>query len=45
MDIVVVLIPIALALGAVFAVLFTLAARGGQFEDLDDPPTRMLQED
>ncbi len=45
MDIVIVLIPIALALGAAFAVLFAIAARNGQFEDLDDPATRMLQED
>lgn len=45
MDIVIVLIPIALALGAAFVVLFGFAARDGQFEDLDDPATRMLQED
>ncbi len=45
MDILLILIPIALALGAVFAVLFVLAARSGQFEDLDDPATRVLQDD
>ncbi|MFT6146538.1 MAG: cbb3-type cytochrome oxidase maturation protein [Myxococcota bacterium] len=45
MDIIIVLIPIALALGTVFAVLFAAAAHNGQFEDLDDPATRMLQED
>ena len=45
MDIVVVLIPVALALGAAFAVLFIQAARTGQFEDLDDPATRILHED
>lgn len=45
MDIVIVLIPIALALGALFAALFIGAARAGQFEDLDDPATRILHED
>ena len=45
MDILLILIPIALVLGAVFATLFVLAARGGQFEDLDDPAVRMLQDD
>ena len=45
MDILVILIPIALTLGALFAVLFWYAARDGQFEDLDDPPVRMLADD
>ena len=45
MDILILLIPIALALGGVFLVLFLLAARAGQFEDLDDPALRMLQDD
>ena len=45
MDILIVLIPVAIALGSVFAVLFVLAARTGQFEDLDDPAVRMLQDD
>jgi cbb3-type cytochrome oxidase maturation protein len=44
MDIVIVLLPIALGLGALFAMLFVLAARAGQFDDLDDPPQRMLEE-
>lgn len=39
------LIPIALSLGAVFAWLFLKAARSGQFDDLDDPPRRMLDDD
>jgi cbb3-type cytochrome oxidase maturation protein len=38
------LLPIALLLGGIFAVLFVKAARDGQFEDLDDPPKRMLQD-
>jgi cbb3-type cytochrome oxidase maturation protein len=38
------LLPIALTLGAVFAGMFLYAARSGQFDDLDDPPERMLRE-
>ncbi|MCB9671809.1 MAG: cbb3-type cytochrome oxidase assembly protein CcoS [Alphaproteobacteria bacterium] len=45
MDILLVLMPVALLLGAVFAWLFVRAARSGQFEDLDDPAIRMLQDD
>lgn len=45
MDILLILIPIALVLGAGFAVLFVLAARSGQFDDLDDPPIRVLHDD
>lgn len=36
------LLPVAVGLGALFAVLFVVAARNGQFDDLDDPPQRML---
>ncbi|RMH12410.1 MAG: cbb3-type cytochrome oxidase assembly protein CcoS [Gemmatimonadetes bacterium] len=35
----------ALLLGGVFAVIFLVAARAGQFDDLDDPPERILRED
>lgn len=45
MDVIVVLIPVALLLGGLFAVLFVLSVRGGQFDDLDDPPLRALQDD
>jgi cbb3-type cytochrome oxidase maturation protein len=38
------LLPIAVALGAVFAILFVLAVRSGQFDDLDDPPERILHD-
>jgi len=38
------LLPIAILLGAVFAVLFVLAVRAGQFDDLDDPPERILHD-
>jgi cbb3-type cytochrome oxidase maturation protein len=39
------LLPIALLLGGTFAVLFVVAARKGQFDDLDDPPRRILHDD
>lgn len=45
MDVIVVLIPVALVLGGAFAVLFVLSVRDGQFDDLDDPPLRALQDD
>ncbi len=38
------LLPIALLLGAIFAFLFVKAVRSGQFDDLDDPPERMLHD-
>jgi cbb3-type cytochrome oxidase maturation protein len=38
------LIPLALVLGGIFAVLFILAVRDGQFDDLDDPPERILHD-
>ncbi|MEN0064731.1 MAG: cbb3-type cytochrome oxidase assembly protein CcoS [Myxococcota bacterium] len=44
MDIIVILLPLAVLLGAVFAGLFVVAARQGQFDDLDDPPERILHD-
>ncbi len=40
-----ILLPVVLVLGAVFVWLFVTAVSHGQFDDLDDPPTRMLQDD
>lgn len=45
MDALFFLVPLALALGASFAVAFLWAAQGGQFDDLDDPPERILHDD
>lgn len=45
MNILVILLPLALCLGGLFAWLFIRAAAGGQFEDLDDPPLRILSDD
>lgn len=44
MDIIFLLLPVAVGLGALFAFLFLRAARAGQFDDLDDPPQRMLRD-
>ncbi len=40
-----ILIPAALLLGGIFLALFVAAARRGQFDDLDDPPERILHDD
>jgi cbb3-type cytochrome oxidase maturation protein len=42
MNIIYFLIPIALCLGSGFAAAFILAARRGQFDDLETPAHRML---
>jgi cbb3-type cytochrome oxidase maturation protein len=44
MNAVIILLPIAIMLGGVFLVLFLLAVRTGQFDDLDDPPKRILKD-
>lgn len=44
MDALIFLVPIAIALGGVFAALFIAAAARGQFDDLDDAPARMLDD-
>ncbi len=45
MDAIFFLLPIAVLLGAIFAVLFVVAVKNGQFDDLDDPPKRILKDD
>lgn len=45
MNAVAFLLPVALFLGVVFVVLFLMAVADGQFDDLDDPPERMLHDD
>lgn len=45
MNAVVFLVPVALALAGIFLFLFLRAVRDGQFDDLDDPPRRILQDD
>ena len=45
MDALIFLIPVAVGLAAVFLFLFLKAVRDGQFDDLDDPPKRILKDD
>ena len=45
MDAIFFLLPIAVLLGAVFAILFVVSVKRGQFDDLDDPPKRILRDD
>jgi cbb3-type cytochrome oxidase maturation protein len=40
-----ILLPVVLLLGGIFAGLFVLAVRSGQFDDLDDPPERILHDE
>lgn len=42
MELVYLLLPMALALGALFLMGFLIAVRGDQFEDLETPAHRML---
>ena len=45
MNSVIFLVPVAVGLSAVFLWLFLRAVKNGQFDDLDDPPRRMLKDD
>ena len=45
MNAILFLLPLALVLGGVFAVLFVRAVRDGQFDDLEDPAHRILHDD
>ncbi len=45
MEIVYFLAPAAVTLGGIFLYLFIGAVRQGQFDDLDDPPVRILYDD
>ena len=45
MTAIVLLLPVAIGLAGVFLFLFVTAAKNGQFEDLDDPATRILYDD
>ena len=45
MTVVLVLVPAAVTLGALFLWLFVQSVRHGQFDDLDDPPIRILFDD
>lgn len=45
MEIIVVLLPLALLLGATFIFAFIWSARKGQYDDLETPKFRMLLDD
>ena len=45
MEIIVVLLPLAILLGATFIFAFIWSARKGQYDDLETPRYRMLLED
>lgn len=45
MEIMIVLLPLALLLGATFICAFVWSARKGQYDDLETPRFRMLIED
>lgn len=44
MNALLVVVPATLLLGAAFTVLLVRAVRSGQYDDLDDPPERMLRD-
>jgi cbb3-type cytochrome oxidase maturation protein len=44
MNAILFLIPLALLLGAFFVGMFVWAAHQGQFDDLEDPPERILHD-
>ncbi len=45
MEIAYYLLPLALSLGVLFLIIFLLAAKTGQFDDLDTPAHRVLIEE
>lgn len=45
MEGMILLLPLAIALGGLFAALFLRAVAQGQFDDLDDPAERILHDD
>jgi cbb3-type cytochrome oxidase maturation protein len=45
MEVIIVLLPLALLLGAFFIFAFILSARKGQYDDLETPRFRMLLDD
>ncbi len=45
MSVLYIMIPAALVLGVTALVAFIFSLRGGQYDDLDTPPVRMLFDD
>ncbi len=44
MNVLIIMLPLGLLLGALFVGIFIWAAKRGQFDDLDDPPERILHD-
>lgn len=42
MNVIALIIPLSIILGALFVVCFIIAARSGQYDDLDTPAYRLL---
>ncbi len=45
MNVIFFMLPAAVAMAGLFSWIFLRAVRDGQFDDLDDPPRRMLRDD
>lgn len=45
MSVLYIALPVALALAGIAVAAFAFSVRGGQFDDLDTPPLRMLFDD
>lgn len=45
MSVLFIALPVALLLGGAAVAAFVIAARGGQFDDLETPPRRILFDD
>jgi cbb3-type cytochrome oxidase maturation protein len=45
MSVIYIALPIALVLAVIAVIAFVLQVRGGQFDDLETPPRRMLFDD
>lgn len=45
MNVLIIMVPIAIALGIVFVTAFIVSMRSGQYDDLETPPRRILKED
>lgn len=44
-DVLLLLVPLSLGLGALFTGAFLWSVKRGQYDDLDDPAVRMLRDD
>lgn len=45
MSVIYLILPLAILLGIIFVATFIWATRTGQYDDMDSPPLRMLNDD